>query len=127
MVEKSLASVFKEFYDEFEVVVAAVVRVGHDVVSAVILEKRSHHHHFAALVVGLCYAKEFLAVALVHSHNEVELTEVFVADRTRTMGELITVACGMGTHTAVGKFTFVVIYEAGRVGNYFSGLALAMG
>lgn len=127
MVKKSLASVFQEFDDEFEVFIATVIRVGHDGVSAVILKERGHHHHFAALVVGLRYAEEFLAVALVHSHNEVELTKVFVADGTRTVGEPITVACSMGTHTAVGKLTFVVIYETGGVGNYFGRLALAVG
>lgn len=127
MIKKSLASVFKEFDDEFEVVVAAIVRVGHDGVSAVVLKIRGHHHHFATLIVGLCKAEEFLAVAFVHSHYEVELAKVFVANGTRTVGELIAMACGMGTHAAVGEFSFVIVNKAGRVGNDFGGLALAVG
>lgn len=127
MVKKSLTSIFQQFYDEFEVFVAAVVRVGHDGVSAVVLKERGHHHHFAALFVGLRYAEEFLAVTLVHSYNEVELAEVFVAYGTRTVSEVVAVVCSMGTHSAVGEFSFVIINESGGVGNDFGGFALAVG
>lgn len=114
-VEKTLAGVLKQFDDQLEVTVTAVVRVGYGGVVGMVAQIVSHHHYlFLSFCIG-SHGGDGAEVVAVHYDDEVEVLEVLTAYLSGMAVEVVAVLVAMAAHACVGQLTYVPVSDASGV------------
>ena len=65
-----------------------------------------------------CTLYQVLYIAVVHADDPIKMIEILRADRTGTMGQMVTAAGSVHPHTAIGQLPLVIAQDTGRV--YFN-------
>ena len=115
VVEESLAGILEQFYHRLEVLLAAVVGVGHGAEVGMAAQKLCYVYDFVAR--GLVGGEQghVVQVFSVHAHEQVEAGEVVAAYLAGVMVEVVAVAQAMAPHSAVGQLAHMPVAYAGRV------------
>jgi len=114
-VEHSLAGILEQFNDGFEILVAAVIGVGHGTVVGVMPQVLGYVNNlFPCLPVG-CQQGHVMQVFSIHADEQVEAGEVFAAYLAGVMVEMVAMALTVFPHPAVGQLASMPVAYPRRI------------